>query len=125
MHFPTVHERVWIRGCTHEFVVIHTDYAARIATVSAIELTNEVRRCPFRVLFSHEDFEESRSNASLPEDALKILDTSRLNARISNVAIREMRETAAATRSMAGKTRELLAQTDLVVARWSRLGCMP
>lgn len=125
MYFPAVHERVWIRGCTHEFVVIHTDYAARLATISAVDLRNEVRRCPFRILFAHDDFEGSRSRVPLQEEALKILDTSRLNARSSIVAIREMRETATATRSMAGKTKELLAQTDLVIARWSRLGCMP
>lgn len=125
MHFPVVYERVWVRGCTYEFVVVQADYAARFATLSAINLATDVRRRPFCAIFAHSDFEASQASESVQEEASKIVHSSSLSVRIGRNAIRYMRETAAVTRLRVSKTQELITETDAVIERWKLLGCKP
>lgn len=125
MHFPVVGELVWVGGCAHEFIVVQADYSPRVATISPVESRFQTRRCPFHLLFPHGDFEASQRAADEGSEKSETIGSSRLCVHCACLAIREMRVTISRTQPIIHKSLELIAQTDLTLARWKALGCEP
>lgn len=123
MYFPLVRERVWVHGCTHEFVVLRADYAALIATIAPVEIPVEERRCSFQELFKN--FQASVAASSVREELLSALHSSWVCIKGTTNAIRDLKQTTTLTQSAINKSLGLIAETDQVIARWKTLGCKP
>lgn len=118
MHSPLVGERVWVGGCTSEFIVVHANYCSQVATLSRVEPGTLISRCPFQLLFSGGNFEDFEIS-----EGVSLIASSQVCIQAANVSIRDMRRTANRTCSVIQKTQELISQTDETIARWKCLGC--
>lgn len=122
MFLPLVGERVWVSGSPHEFIVVRADYSTCIATISPAIDRSQLRRCPFRDLFPSEEFEAAQASPHASDATVDVLESSRGIVRSAMAAIDEMRKTTRFTSLTIKKSRELIAQTDRIVARWKSLG---
>lgn len=125
MHYPTVGERVWVRGCSHELIVVRADYSSCVATLSPAEVRGQLRRCPFILLFARDDFAASQSELSPTEVNAGLLQSTRGCIRGSWAAIQQMRDVANLTADLIVRSQEMIEQTDKTLARWKLLGCKP
>jgi S1-C subfamily serine protease len=125
MYFPLIGERVWVSGSSHEFTVVRADYPTSIATVTPVADKNQVKCCPFHQLFAYDQFDDSQVRDSMKEAVGEVLESSRVTVLSARIAIRDMRQTAISTSSIINRSRELIAQTDTVIARWKSLGSKP
>ena len=123
MYCPLVGERVWVRGSPHEFIVVRADYSASIATISPVVDKSQLKRCPFRELFSYDDFEGAQTRQYVKEALVDFVGSSRIIAQNSRMAIEDMRQTTITTGATIKKSKDLIDQTDRIIARWKSLGC--
>lgn len=125
MHIPRLGEHVWVRGCSHQFIVVNADYRTSVATLAPAEVRVRPHRCPFKFLFAMDGFEASQTTPSPSELMKGLLQTTCQCIQGSSLALRDLREAASRTVALIESSQRLIEQTDQTVARWLLLGCNP
>lgn len=124
MYYPLAGERVWVSGCSDEFLVVRTDYASSKVDLALASDRGAMREnVSFRLLFPREEFAAAQAGSASLSQVLAVLRTSHACTYQSHAHISEGLEMVRITLAAIRKSQALISESDRAIARWQMLNC--